>query len=537
MKKIFFGRKTGHQRLSFWHPWTFGGCLWRIIVFLALLMLLLFLLCLFRRCDDRPYDNGTGTRVPNELREMDDQPIVPLPDDDMPARQGITPIDERDIIEDDSTHQRLAGNALNVIINDSAASEATMQKWEQEFKQLYPADAYKVTYRNPQTMLLQIQVPPAERVQIKNELPQKITDIKFKVFDEAVFTMDMQPKDKIFEYAELSWFYKPIQAQEAWDITMGTPNVTVAVVDSYFDLYHPDLNSDRIVKPYSVRNGNSNVAVADDCPKIDPDPEHGGCIYAPYEHGSMVASLAIGNANNGAAMCGIAPKCKFMPVSVGHQFTMLSLLEGILYAVNQGADVVNVSAGQSFGRGVENVPLDQQIQYAQQTGKDMEDVWDYVFGMADERNVTIVWAAGNEAIYSGMDASKRGKNTVRVAALDTNLRMAYFSDFGNIAERRIYDSNVSAPGVRILGAMPNKNFDIGEGTSFSAPIVTGAIALMKSVNPSLTNEQILSILKTTGKPVPNGSKIGPMLQIKNAVMAARRTTETPSPASPRGGAA
>lgn len=134
-----------------------------------------------------------------------------------------------------------------------------------------------------------------------------------------------------------------------------------------------------------------------------------------------------------------------------------------------------------------------------------------------------MWAAGNNSIFTPMDPSKRGESTIRVAAVDRNLKPASFTNFGNIPEKGIHETTVSAPGVDILGAMPYGSYDIGPGTSFAAPLVAGAVGLMKSINKNLTNSQIVDILRSTGKPIGKDSRIGPLLQIENALQETRKT--------------
>lgn len=534
MKKIDFWKKITNSLIPFWMPWGFGSWLWKVIAFLILLSALLILLSLFRNCDCR--DDPAG--LPEELVDNRGFTPAPVPDTnpgfpgqikdpgpDLPSHDDnlIQPVDEGEVIDNPDARTRIVGNRLNVILNSDAGDEA-FKTFAREFKSLYPSNEYSVAYYDTKTKLMQLKVPTDKREEVKSTLPTKITDVDFKLFDDTIFAGTAAlPKDKIFNYPKYSWFYFPIKAPEAWSETMGSEEVTIAVVDSYFDLNHPDLNGSRIVKPYSVRFGTSDVAPAADCPRIDPDPSHGVVVYAPFEHGSMVASQALGTANNGAAMCGIAPRCKFMPVSMGHQFTSLTILQGLLYAIYQGADVVNISAGVVFDENLWKTPVEEQIRAAKTMGTSEAEIWDYVFKLADERNVTVVWAAGNERVFIALDPSKRGKNTVRVAAVDENLKPANFTNFGNFPDRNIDETTVSAPGVNIMGAMPYSTYDVGPGTSFAAPLVAGAIGLMKSVNKNLSNEQIIHILKTTGKPMGTGSKIGPLIQINAAVKAAKTT--------------
>ncbi len=100
-----------------------------------------------------------------------------------------------------------------------------------------------------------------------------------------------------------------------------------------------------------------------------------------------------------------------MPVSLGRRFGCFAMLQGLLYAINHGAQVVNISAGMSFTDAMANMSVEQQIEIAHREFRDQEAVWKYVFDMADKFYVTIVWAAGNENVFTALDASKRGDNT------------------------------------------------------------------------------------------------------------------------------
>ena len=534
MKKIIYGNKytQNNGRQPFWMPWGGGGYIGRWLLFLLLLFGFILLMSLFRGCgsssaggnsDDEdedsiqhqqefpddimnPVDNtvpivpiDTTSGIRNDI--PDPGPNLPSPDDNF-----LPPIDPDDIITDDENRQIVA-DQLNVILDDKSVNDETYRRWANEFKTLYPSDGYEVIFYDPLTRMLKIRVPADQRDNVMRNLPRQITDISFKIFPDGLQGLSVvKPNDPVFKYNEYSWYFAPIQAYDAWQITQGSPDIVVAIVDSYFDLNHVELNSDRIVKPFSIPRRTGNVAPVQ------------GCDEVSFMHGSMVASQAIGNINNKCGAAGIAPKCKFMPISMGHQFTTMTILQGVLYAIYQGAQVINVSAGAMVNPLIAQLPIGDQIQIGKNTAKQEEDVWEYVTRLANERNVTIVWAAGNQNVYSGLDPSKRSNATIRVSALDHNLRKADFSNYGNYPQQDVEGSTISAPGVDIFGAMPNNDYNMGPGTSFSAPIVTGAVALMKSLSPSLSTEEIIKILQETGKPIKGDNTIGKLIQIKDALL-------------------
>ena len=518
MKKIYFGSSEAPTdgKAPFWKPWGLGGWLLRLLGFLILLFVLGVLLSLFKSSRSNQTANAD---IPDQIINpvTPDPGRVPLPGDEnfphdiqnpgenlpQPGDNNIPPYDDDDITSDDG--RQIVGDRLNVILD--AADDQTFNQWADEFKALYPGDDYKVVYYDRMTQLLQVQMPQDERDQIMQALPTQITDISFYVFPEGLMgSLGYKPNDLVFDYPETSWYFEPIQAYDAWEITKGSPDVIIAICDSYFDLNHDDLNSDRIVKPYSVVRRTSDVKPAS------------GCDETSFLHGSMVASQALGNMDNQRGTAGIAPGCKFMPVSMGHQMTSMTVLQGLLYAIYQGASVVNLSVGDVYDDAISRLSVEEQIQLSQTMSLAEQAVWDYVAEMARERNVTIVWAAGNENVFTALDAGKRGNATIKVSAVDTQLHKAEFSNFGNFEEYGLVESTISAPGVDILGAKPYNTYDIGPGTSFAAPIVTGAVALMKSIDPTLSTAEIIEILQATGKPIEGDATIGKLLQIKDALL-------------------
>ena len=533
MKKILFGKNgvNGHQ--PFWEPWGCFGCLWRLLLFLFLLLAMLFLLSLFRGCRHSHVDLPDEFTPPEQtyIQPSPDTPL-PTPDEDWnrpidggedvglpsPEENQIPPINEDEAIPnpDNDGATEIIPNLLYVIF-DSDANDETFKTFAKRFTSLYPQPQHKIEYYNTNAKTAVLSVPQEKRADICQQLPQQIQEVKFLVVPVEVMTQGaaVTPNDPIFKYPDIGWYFTPIQAQEAWGITQGSPDVIVGIVDSYMDLTHEELAGDRILYPFSVVKQNSDVA-----PRNGAPMDYAG-------HGSLVTAVAVGNANNQKGSTGIAPKCKFIPVSMGEQITTITMVEGLLYCIYHGATVINLSCGTHFTDQVKQLSLDQQIAVAQQTGQPQEKMWEYVFSLAEERNVTIVWAAGNDNVYAAMDVSKRCANTVRVSAVDRKLRKADFSNFGNFPDRGLAESTISAPGVDIFGALPGNAYDCWPGTSFAAPIVCGVVALMKSLKPDLTNEQVIQILQETAKPVQGAPEIGKLVQIKDALLAVQQLGSTP----------
>lgn len=541
------------SREPFWMPWGMGRWSGRSFLYLLLLLLFILLFALPRSCSDGhgpvepvlPPDttivsprgdtlrgkmpklfnpeNPREGRQPGLRRPGEDQPgqgdqpgrrvdwPVNVPEDGRdpalpdPADNRIPPANPRDVRTDPRTGRGVDEAHLLVVLNSDAGDE-TFNRFASELSALYQPEVCSIVYYNTQTKLLILEVQPSRREAIKNELPSRIPDIDFYVCDiEVIEGNTRYPDDLAFLYPELVWHYDPIQAPEAWDITQGRSDVLVAVVDSYFQLDHPDLRNAHVVSPVSIENGTDNVF-----PPVGIDT--GSLI-----HGTHVAGIILGTMGNREGACGIAPKCSFMPVSLGHTLTTAAMIEGILYSVYKGASVVNVSMGlQVDERTASSLSIQDQIAIARHANIEQEHLWNYVFKLCNERNVTIVWSAGNSNLLSQMDNSKRDSTTVKVEALDRNLRKARFSNFGTLSEYGIHGSTISAPGTAILSTIPYGDYAPLDGTSMAAPIVTGAVALMKSLDPTLTNENVIKILKETAKPVQDET-IGDLLQIRAAL--------------------
>lgn len=520
MKKIFFG-KNFKKDTPFWQPWGLMGCLGRLLGFLLLLFVLLLLLSLFRGCNNSESGTDRGTDEPvTQVSDPDwNQPIedgeaVGLPtaeDNVLPPFQESEPIPN----PENGGATEIYPNLLYVIF-DSDANDETFKTFAKKFTSLYAAPEHQIEYYNTSSKTAVLSVPEEARDTICDKLPQQISEIDFYVVPVEVMSQyaETKPNDPAFNDADRSWYFKPIQIYEAWGITQGSSDIIVGIVDSYMDLNHPELVGNRVIYPFSVTKGDTNVT-----------PPH-GIDEGVAGHGTLVTSVAVGNANNGAGSAGIAPKCRFIPVSIGDALNTVTMVEGILYCIYHGASVVNVSCGAKFSPEITRMPLDKQIKFSEQYGKRQEEMWNYVFKLADKHNVTIVWAAGNEDCFGAMDASKRNENTIRVSAVDRNLKRAEFSNFGNFSNRGIYESTISAPGVDIWGALPNNSYDAWQGTSFSAPIITGVVALLKSENKDLTTKQIIKILQSTGKPVSGAPEIGNLVQVKDALIKAKQTVSS-----------
>jgi serine protease len=360
----------------------------------------------------------------------------------------------------------------------------------------YDTTKFMIIYKNNISNRVQIEGDFTYLSYINDSLKSKRSQEKILSWYERIFTNSKTMNDPFFKDKKKSWYFDEIQAFDAWDITTGDTSIVIAVLDSGFDLNHEEIK-DKIYKPYDVSKLSPLMTYTNDLAK----------------HGTHVASLCAGSANNNAGVSGIAPGCKLMPIKVGDDYGRIAssyIIDGVLYALNNGADVINISLG-ALMPGINALPLQVQEQLANSSAVDEGLFWNELFKIAEEKNIIIVLAAGNNHVLAKLDPMKRSRNAIIVGASTEQSEMAEFSNFGNMV-------TVSAPGKHIFSAIGGNSYESHDGTSMAAPIVAGACALMKSVKPTIKTSEILDLLSKHGKVCnTKGFQMGPILQINNVL--------------------
>ena len=267
-----------------------------------------------------------------------------------------------------------------------------------------------------------------------------------------VFNANIVPND--YYYASYQWNMPIIDAPAAWDSERGdTNNAVVAVIDTGVDLGHPDLDS-KIVPGYNFAYDNS-----------DPSDDNG--------HGTHVAGIIGAESNNGQGVAGVSWGAKIMPVKVLNSWGsgyLSDVASGIIYAADNGADVINMSLGSSYNSGT----LQSAVDYAYNKG------------------VTIVAASGNGG-NSTMNYPAGCNNVIGVGATDQNDIKASFSTYNSSVD-------VSAPGVSIASTWyrgSGYSYALASGTSMATPHVAGLAALLVSEDPSRHPDDIEDLMKLT----------------------------------------
>jgi subtilisin family serine protease len=331
-----------------------------------------------------------------------------------------------------------------------------------------------------------------------DSLIQEINNKKFKhsnyeianVFPNYVYEINSTEQEAPVElndtYYEQQSAHKQIKPEKLWKYTKGKGAV-VAVIDTGVDYRHEDLASNIWVNEDEIpgnRKDDDNNGYIDDVRGWDFVDKAGfGCSSAedcyredndPLDingHGTHVAGIIAAVQNNSKGISGIAPEALIMPLKAGYStgrsgFLKTSdILEAITYAINNDADVINMSFA-----GVELSALQDILNFANNLG------------------IVCVAAAGNSgSSYKTYPAAL--PSVIAVGAVDSQNFKAYFSNYGDWV-------TVSAPGSYILSTMPNNSYDFKSGTSMAAPQVAGIAALLKSKNKlkKYTSREIKDLL-------------------------------------------
>ena len=273
-----------------------------------------------------------------------------------------------------------------------------------------------------------------------------------------------------------NWGADLVKAPEVWAKGYTGQDVVVAVLDTGVDYNHDDLkgniwtNSNEIADNGNDDDGNGYV---DDFYGWNFDSNNNNTLDVEG-HGTHVSGT-IAAENNGFGVTGIAYGAKIMPVKVlddegAGSYTSIS--KGIYYAVDHGANVINLSLGGSST----NDTMQTAIEYASSKG------------------VVVVMAAGNDGGFQpGYPARYADKWGIAVGAVDKNNNMA---DFSNRAGMKAL-TYVTAPGVDIYSTLAGNQYTSYSGTSMAAPHVAGVVALMLSANHNLTDAQVRQIVSET----------------------------------------
>ena len=233
------------------------------------------------------------------------------------------------------------------------------------------------------------------------------------------------------------------EIQKLWNLTQGDSQICVAILDGLVDQSHDCLNAANLTRLPTLIQGEATA---------------NGSMSG---HGTHVASIIFGQ-HNSSELRGIAPQCRGLIVPIfgdnNRKLSQLDLARAIEQAVNAGADIINVSAGQLTDNGEAEGWLDRAVQ------------------LCKDHNVLIVAAAGNDGCEC-LHVPASLPTVLAVGAMNDQGKPIDFSNWGE----KYQNQGILAPGEHILGAKPGGGTQKLSGTSFATPIVSGVAALLLSL--------------------------------------------------------
>lgn len=336
-------------------------------------------------------------------------------------------------------------------------------------------------------------------------------------YAEPNYLMQASAFDPNDVYYPEQWYLRQIAAPQAWEVTTGAPDVIVAVLDTGVDINHPDLRANIWTNAAEIPNNNlddDGNGFVDDVHgwdfvdySNDPRPD----ATPPYSrtslnHGTVVAGVVGAVGNNIEGVAGVAWRTRLMPIRVLNsqgQGDVDQVAQAVDYATTNHATIINMSfVGSGYSQ-----RLYDALRRAAQSG------------------VIIIAAAGNtnESVngqgdldqnflypicYDAADVGNNGNWIIGVTATDTLDQRAGFGNFG----KRCVD--LSAPGASFFGTqvydiannLPDAYGGGWSGTSVAAPVVAGVAALVKAAQPTLTADQVSSVLLSSADNIDAGNR-------------------------------
>ncbi len=337
----------------------------------------------------------------------------------------------------------------------------------------------------------------------------KQAQIKQSIGTEKRYYLLSEPNDP---YYSSSWALQNIQAPAAWEVNEDSSDVTIAVLDSGFALNHQDLSGRWYLNPGESGGGKENNGIDDDGNgyiddhrgwdfyAMDKTPQAGSVDPGGegVSHGTEVAGLAGATSNNGVGIASVARNPIIMPLQVmgddGSGYSS-SIVAAVYYAVDQGADVINMSLGTAGNDPAVRVAVD----YAVANG------------------VVVVAAAGNcgnntQGVCAGQPAGvvtfpASYDRVVAVGALAQNNTRANFSSYGERLDMMAPGSGSLTSTTWTAGNGTSAYKTTMHGTSYASPIVASSAALIRSIRPETSVDDVRALLLASTQKVSAMSSV------------------------------
>ncbi|MBO7743841.1 peptidase S8 [Paenibacillus sp. MWE-103] len=287
------------------------------------------------------------------------------------------------------------------------------------------------------------------------------------------------PNDAL--YAQYQWNLPVIETEKGWTVSKGNDQVRIGVLDTGVQADHPDLIG-------KIDEGTNLVDQT-----APPDDDVG--------HGTHVSGIIAASVNNGEGVAGLTWFNKIVPVKVldaSGAGSTYSVAEGIIWATDHGIKVINMSLGN----------------YAE--AQFLHDAIKYAY----DRDVVLVAASGNDNTERpGYPAAY--PEVLAVASTNADGTRSPFSNYGDYVD-------VAAPGMTIASTYPGSQYAALSGTSMASPHVAALAGLVRSINPDLSNVEVMDIIRKSAKDLGSKGKdkyfgYG-QIDVDRALLAARQST-------------
>ncbi len=363
---------------------------------------------------------------------------------------------------------------------------------------------------------------------------------------DAVFAAVRVPNDT--QYDKQRVYLEQLHLPEAWVHTQGSKETIIAVIDSGVDMDHPDIIRNMwFNKGEKALNGidDDGNGYIDDLNGWDfvantPDPHPKFETENPFRvisHGTMAAGIAASTSDNGEGIAGVCWNCKIMALrAIDNQglHSPSQMVRAIDYATDNGADVISIS----LGDGPNDDIYKRALRRAYDAGVVVVIATGNIEGTVDEQNGNLNTHPSYPVCYDTGDTENW---IIGVGSVDAYNKKTAFSKFGTCVD-------VVAPGVEVIapimyepqrGEPYTSQYYAGwSGTSISTPMVAGVAGLIRSINPTLTADQVIDIIRSTSTDinVQNSAYTGQLgaglVNAEAAVLRAQATTGSSSETKP-----
>jgi len=378
-----------------------------------------------------------------------------------------------------------AQKGKTVILNEASLDRIANKFGVSEYEPLFPRHPSKLE------RIYKIKLAKGKDIAAAVEEYENNPNVEFA---EPIFVYDICVVPSDDDYST-QWALPQINAPDAWDISTGSSNIVVAIIDTGVDYDHPDLAANIWVNSGEIQDNSIDddengfvddyygwdfvsVSASEVATGEDPGPRDNNPMDF-HGHGTHCAGISGAAANNNTGLShnvvGISWNSELMAVRAGYQgndgdghLTTADWAAAVTYAADNGADIISMSFGgyssSSVGLNATNYAL--------------------------TKDCVLVAAAGNDNSQNQFFPACN-QDVISVASSDSSDRKSWFSNFGSWVD-------VTAPGSSIYSTDFDDDYSFKSGTSMATPLTAGLVALIKSNEPTLNNDDIAQrVISTT----------------------------------------